>query len=169
MRKREVESVLKTKLRLHAVDRSHHTHFQFSSTRPITLPTILALSKGDGEVTLTNQKGLARGLGLRLPEFQECSACHICGSVVLLALATELLKVTNERLASDPVVHGPGCRAMGESVRRLLDEVDRNTSLRSAERRVLQRVAGDLAAIPAAHFAGTQERLRALIEIFLGR
>jgi len=167
MHRRELESFLKVKVGLEPQDRKNHRHFQFPSTQKISLPTVLAVSHGDGEVALVNLKGLAKGLGLQLHEFQESSLCHISGDVVTIALAVHLLGRAGQQFNDDPPVYREGCRAMAESVSRLLHRITKPVRVRRAERHLLERLEASLRTEQNAHLSAVRTQLQHLIGDFL--
>ena len=164
MKRREAQAFLQGKLRLECIERSNHKHFQFPRATGVTLPTVVALSRGDGELSFSNEKGLARSLGLRLDELQTSATCHISGEVVSLALAAYLLVRIDEQLFDDPVVHNDGCKAMAESLHRLLALVGPTVELRKRERDVALRVRDVVLAVRAPHFHKLRNELLLIIE-----
>jgi hypothetical protein len=164
MKNREAQAFLKGKLRLECIERSNHKHFQFSRATHVTLPTVVALSRGDGELSFSNEKGLARSLGLTLDELQTSASCHISGPVVSLALAAHLLVHIDKGLLDDPVVHGEGCRAMAESLHRLLALIGPTLELRKRERDLAVRVRKIIVTLTVPHFHKIRHELLSLID-----
>jgi hypothetical protein len=122
---REVDRILQSKVRLVKTSNANHDHFAFPKTLGIGLPIILALSRGSGEISETNLKGLADGLGMRKDEFTQSLKCHIGRNVIYLCLASHLLHWIEGRLESDPIVYRDGCRGMNRSVLNLLNQIER--------------------------------------------
>jgi len=164
MKNREAQAFLKGKLRLECIERSNHKHFQFSPATRVTLPTVVALSRGDGELSFSNEKGLARSLGLTLEELHTSASCHISGEVVSLALAAHLLAHIDKGLFEDPVVHREGCRAMAESLHRLLALIGPRLELRKRERDLVVRLKKVIVALAIPHFHKIRQELLSLID-----
>ena len=115
------------KLHLEEQERKGHLHYipRLEKNR-ISLPSIIAISQGDGDVTLRNLKGVARSLGLKLRELQHSEACHIGRGCVLLFLAWEMLGfcLRRQQQMGGSLAAEAGVKAMAISVGLLLEHVE---------------------------------------------
>lgn len=105
---------------------SRHYHYHPAlDDGTVNLPTIVAVSGGSGDATLSNLKGVARALGLTLQELETSQACRIGRECVLLLLAWEMLLFCFRRQAavSDAEVAEAGLKAMVLSVQHLIGHV----------------------------------------------
>jgi hypothetical protein len=165
---REVQAKLQGKIGLVSEERGSHTHFHLTGPARSNFPTILSLSRGSGELSHRNKKGLAAGLGLRLGEFEDCISCNISGNIVLLALTVYLMLHIHRRRIDDPVVYGRQCSAMNESVCYLLDQVESGKKVTAKERLILDRLLLELQHDFIQQLNACRKRTQRLIKELLG-
>jgi hypothetical protein len=164
---RNVDRVLQSKARLVKTARANHDHYTFEKHLGIGLPIILALSRGDGDVSDRNVKGLADGLGMKKEEFAKSLRCHVCGSVMHLCLAVSLTKRVAERMSLDPVVYKDGCRAMAKSVTRLLGLCDAGLKPNHSEVTILNRLDGEIDRCMLSEVSAIKKDIKRLISQML--
>lgn len=83
---------------------------------------------------------------------------------MLLALSVHLLNFVDERFAADPIVHGDGCKAMADSVHRLLGGIKTSNKVRPAERDLLARLRNEIVTDRTAHFSSVRSQIKQLVD-----
>ena len=166
----EVDRILQGKVRLVKASKANHDHFSFPKTLGIGLPVILALSHGNREISETNLKGLADGLGMRKDEFLQSLQCHIGRNVIYLCLASHLLRWIEGKFQADPIVHEAGCRAMNRSVLNLLGQVEKPFTPNKHEIVVLNRLRAEIEGRTSHEFVSTFKLIdKFMIDVLSGR
>ncbi len=133
----------KLKFELHEGGRHQQFHVRLQN-RDLGLPTVLCVSRGDGEADHRNVKGVATALGMRETELLRSEGCHIGRGCVLLMLCSRLLAFICQRAMQlgGSAVAKDGLKAMAESIGLLLQEpeIQGGKPWNSDEQKALDRI-----------------------------
>lgn len=124
--RREVDRFLTSqKMKMDSKEGRRHTQYILRlKDKKIPLPYLLTLSRGTGQVSQRNLKGLASDLGLSLKGIEEGIRCPMSRECVLLCLTARLLNHVIELHEKDKVTFNETWLIdSGHSVRLVLDEV----------------------------------------------
>lgn len=102
----EIHRYCGTKMKLSKTEKTRHNCYIVRlSDNIIPLPTLITVSRGNGEIANNNFKGIAKALGLSEFELTDSIGCNLGRECVYLCLCARLLKSTKERIIIDPIVH----------------------------------------------------------------
>lgn len=128
MKSSEVDRFLVRKLKLELKNGRKHDDYRLRlAGGEIPLPMLLTVSRGSGEITSRNLKGLASNVGMTVGGFRDSARCQIGRECVLMCLAFRLLEKASEmveRTTQDPLVYGEFSQRLSESVALILDEIE---------------------------------------------
>ncbi|HVT89518.1 MAG TPA: hypothetical protein VHD56_11740 [Tepidisphaeraceae bacterium] len=152
---RDADHLLSSKIGLVPVARGRHKHYVFGDHR-IGLPAILCISHGNDELSNSNIKGLAQGLGMSSDGVCRGSKCHVGKECALLCMAicvlSRLFPLAKRHVEEDPIVRGNAVKRLAESVTLILDLVGAvppdPAKWRPLERKELARARQQLSAVP---------------------
>jgi hypothetical protein len=159
---KEVTRFFKHKLDFAQVEYTRHTGFRpLFGGRFIGLPTLVRISRGDGDLSPRNFGSLADALGLKERELSVSMTCRISRNTILCALAWRLLFITYHELCHCQEPVAPGAVAMLESVDLLIGEItfDGREKLSSEDIKCQERIEALLAGLVGKGGFGTRATL----------
>ncbi len=121
---KEVTRFFRHKLAFEQVEYTRHTGFRpLFAGRFIGLPSLVRISRGDGDLSPKNFGSLAEALGLKERELSVSLTCRISRDTILCGLAWRLLHINYNDLCHCQAPVAPGAIAMLESVDLLISEI----------------------------------------------
>src|SRR5947208_1045608 len=123
MKIKELEKRLTGKLELERNPAAPHTDYRLRCAgRIVSLPTLLRVSHGSGELVDKNLGNVAKALGLNEYLLKEMVGCRVGRPCVLLCLAARLLEFVRRQRQEQGEVFRQGLLAMLQSIELLLTE-----------------------------------------------
>jgi hypothetical protein len=122
---RDLETWLAKKLKYEKNDRRRHIHFlPRIHGRQVPLPTIVALTRGSGDVGDNVVRGIAEALGVRVLDVRRSTKCTVGAACMYVCQAVYCILFCKNCLVLDPTIHQENVAAMGVSVSRLVSAAE---------------------------------------------
>ena len=168
MTSREIDKYFTGKLKYARDERRHVHFFPCLDGKKLPLPTVIALTRGSGDVADRVVGGIARSLGLRENDFRTSVRCEIGAACVYLCQVGYCIEFCSSSLVLDPQVYRENVMAMEVSISYLLhngvDLIMKAKCWNTKERSALDSLIRRLTAIAVAPEMKTSlESLRRLI------
>lgn len=145
----ELNKFCKTKLQLKKVENSNHTGYELRPKEKVVLPTLIRISRGSGEASSNNIRGIAKALGLTEKELKSSVQCDISKEIIYLSLSVHLLKFVFNQLLIRKNANSKGASAMISSANMILDSlfIKSPNKINKKERQLIMRLIKDLNSI----------------------